>query len=163
MFGLHCVLAIGLAALANSLSPLGVLGCFVLVHLTLRLAAPITGTWPYVHRVEIGARFLIWFIGDAVRASWHVGRIVLSPRIDIQPALITYPLERPGDRMATVLGCLLTLTPGTLALDYRRDEGCFLILDARPAETVIADIRAIEVRLLAWLDAGIPKKERSTP
>ena len=68
-------------------------------------------------------------------------------------------------RPATILGCLLTLTPGTLALDYRRAEGCLQIhaLNARPATAVLTDIRAIELRLLAWLDAGQrPAAERKT-
>ena len=51
------------------------------------------------------------------------------------------------------------------ALDYRRAEGCLQIhaLNARPATAVLTDIRAIELRLLAWLDAGQrPAAERKT-
>jgi multicomponent Na+:H+ antiporter subunit E len=156
MFGLHFALAVGLAAFAGQLSPLAVLGSFALVHLVLRLAAPITGTWRYVRQVELGCQFLFWFVAEVLRASVQVARLVLGTRVDISPAVLSYPLERPGDRMGTILGCLLTLTPGTLALDYHRASGCLQIhaLNARPAAAVLADIRAIELRLLAWLDAG---------
>jgi multicomponent Na+:H+ antiporter subunit E len=58
--------------------------------------------------------------------------------------------------MATLLGALLTLTPGTLALEYDENRGLLYIhaLDARQREEVTGLLNELERRLLAWLDAG---------
>ena len=65
-------------------------------------------------------------------------------------------LLRADDRIATLLGCLLTLTPGTVAIDYLPEAGLMYIhaLDADDAGEVEAGVREIERRLLRWLDAG---------
>ena len=57
---------------------------------------------------------------------------------------------------ATLLGALLTLTPGTLALEYDENRGLLYIhaLDTRQREEVTGMLTELERRLLAWLDAG---------
>ena len=87
-----------------------------------------------------------------------VARIVLGREVAPQPAVVAMRLARRDERFATLLGCLLTLTPGTMALDYRPESGLMYIhaLDARTAAEVEAGVRAIERRLLRWLDAGAP-------
>ena len=164
MLGLHILVAIGLAAFAKTLTPLGVLAAFALVHLALRLGADLLGLRRYVRRLELGVLFGGWFALEVIKASLDVARIVLARDVAPQPAVIALRLHRPGDRFATVLGGLLTLTPGTMALDYRPQTGVMYIhaLDAGSAESVEAGVRAIERRLLRWLDAGsTPATERT--
>jgi multicomponent Na+:H+ antiporter subunit E len=82
-----------------------------------------------------------------------------------QPAVLRMELACRDERFATLLGCLLTLTPGTMALDYRPGSGLMYIhaLDARDAATIKAGVREIERRLLRWLDAGPPPATRHDP
>lgn len=156
MLGLHILLAVGLAAFAGAANPLGVAAAFVVIYVALRLARQLLGIERYLRRLELGVAFAAWFIGEVFRATLDVARIVLAREVAPQPAVIALRLRRPGDRFATVLGALLTLTPGTMALDYRPQTGVMYIhaLDAGNAEGVEAGVREIERRLLRWLDAG---------
>lgn len=158
MLGLHILVAIGLAAFAKTLTPLGVLAAFALVHLALRLGADLLGLRRYVRRLELGVLFGGWFALEVIKASLDVARIVLAPRVDPQPAVVALQLREPDERIATLLGCLLTLTPGTMALDYAPASGLMYVhaIHATDAAAVEAGVRAIERRLLRWIDAGAP-------
>ncbi|PKO56534.1 MAG: cation:proton antiporter, partial [Betaproteobacteria bacterium HGW-Betaproteobacteria-21] len=58
---------------------------------------------------------------------------------------------------------LLTLTPGTLALDYDPASGVLYVhaLDAGSAAEIEEGVRNIEDRLLAWMDAERPPAKGS--
>ncbi|HRP96066.1 MAG TPA: Na+/H+ antiporter subunit E [Rhodocyclaceae bacterium] len=161
MLGLHILLAAGLAAFSNALSPLGVFGAFVLVYLVLKFGAPVTGLATYVKRVELGTRFIVWFAIEVVKASLDVARLVLARRVRTEPAVVRVVLTRRDERLATLIGCLLTLTPGTMALDYEPEAGALIVhaLDVDAESRVEADVREIESRLLAWVDANEPDRE----
>lgn len=162
MLGVHILLAAGLAAFSNALSPLGVLGAFVLIYLVLKLGAPVTGLETYVKRVELGTRFVVWFAIEVVKASLDVARLVLARRVTTAPAVVRVTLQRRDERLATLIGCLLTLTPGTMALEYEPHTGVLYVhaLDIDAQSRVELAVREIETRLLAWIDAGqIPGKE----
>lgn len=158
MFGLHVLLAASLAAFADALSPLGVVLSFFGIHLLLSLGAGFLGLKAYVERVRLGTRFIGWFLVEILKASLDVARVVLGARVRPEPAILSLSLARRDDRIATLIGGLLTLTPGTLALDYDAARGVMLVhvLDARSADAVEAGIRGIESRLLRWIDAGQP-------
>ncbi len=156
MLGVHLLLAVGLAVFADALSPLGVAVAFVLILAALHLGSELLGLRRYVARLERGAGFAAWFAGAVFRAALDVARIALARRVAPRPAVVAIRLREPDARVATLLGCLLTLTPGTIALDYDADAGLMYVhaLDAEDAAAVEASVRAIEARLLAWLHAG---------
>ena len=165
MLGLHILLAIGLAAFADALSPLGVAAAFLVIYVALRLAIDLLGLRRYLRRLELGTAFSVWFVAEVFKASIDVARIVLGRKVAPQPAVIALRLARPDDRIATLLGCLLTLTPGTMALDYFPESGLMYIhaIDAKNAATIEAGVRAIERRLLRWIDAGAPPPPQRSP
>ncbi|MDO9596575.1 MAG: Na+/H+ antiporter subunit E [Azoarcus sp.] len=155
MAAIHLLLALGLAAFAKALTPLGVVVAFALVYVVLRTSGDLFGTRRYVTRLELGTTFLLWFIAEIFKASIDVARLVLGRRVDARPAVVAIRLQRADDRLATVIGCLLTLTPGTLALDYDPASGVLYVhaLDAGSAAEIEEGVRNIEGRLLAWMDA----------
>ena len=165
MLGLHLLLAIGLAAYADALRPLGVCAAFVAVYVALRLAIDLLGLRRYLRRLELGTTFTLWFVAEVFKASLDVARIVLGRKVAPQPAVIVLRLARPDDRIATLLGCLLTLTPGTMALEYLPESGLMYIhaIDAKEAAAVEAGVRAIERRLLRWIDADAPPPPPQSP
>ena len=165
MLGLHLLLAVGLAAYADALRPLGVFAAFVAVYLALRLAIDLLGIRRYLRRLELGTAFGLWFVAEIFKASLDVARIVLGRKVAPQPAVIVLRLARPDDRIATLLGCLLTLTPGTMALEYLPESGLMYIhaIDAKEAAAVEAGVRAIERRLLRWIDADAPPPPPQSP
>lgn len=165
MLGLHILLAIGLAAFADALSPLGVAAAFLVIYAALRLAIDLLGLRRYLRRLELGTAFSVWFVAEVFKASIDVARIVLGRKVAPQPAVIALRLARPDDRIATLLGCLLTLTPGTMALEYLPESGLMYIhaIDAKEAAAVEAGVRAIEGRLLRWIDADEPPPPPQPP
>jgi multicomponent Na+:H+ antiporter subunit E len=156
MLGLHILLAASLAAFAHALSLRGILGAFVLVYLVLKLGAPVIAVETYVKRIELGTRFVVWFAIEIVKASLDVARIVLARRVVTAPAVVCVTLKRRDEALATLIGCLLTLTPGTMALEYEPDTGVLYVhaLDVDAQSRVELAVREIETRLLAWIDAG---------
>jgi multicomponent Na+:H+ antiporter subunit E len=65
-------------------------------------------------------------------------------------------LRNCDERIVTLVAMLVTLTPGTLALDYEPRSGRILVhaLDTRSPDETERSVRAIERRLLAWIHAG---------
>ena len=59
MLGLHILLAVGLAAFADALSPLGVVAAFLVIYVALRLAIDLLGIRRYLRRLELGTTFTL--------------------------------------------------------------------------------------------------------
>jgi len=61
--------------------------------------------------------FWVWLIKEIFKSNFEVARIILSPRMPIQPQIITIDAsDLPGPSQATLANAI-TLTPGTLTLD----------------------------------------------
>jgi multicomponent Na+:H+ antiporter subunit E len=153
MLALHIVLSFGVAAFADSLSPMGVLFAFFLVYLVFKVGGRLARTGAYARRVELGTVFVFWFALEVFRASFDVARLVTAWKVDATPAIVPVRLAVQKDWVATLVGMLLTLTPGTMAMEYDSRAGLLYIhvLDTESVDTVDAAVRRIETRLLAWL------------
>ena len=90
MLGLHILLAVGLAAFADALSPLGVVAAFLVIYVALRLAIDLLGIRRYLRRLELGTTFTLWFVAEIFKASLDVARIVLGRKVAPQPAVIRH-------------------------------------------------------------------------
>jgi multicomponent Na+:H+ antiporter subunit E len=71
-----------------------------------------------------------------------VAVIVLSPRMDLKPGIIAYPLKVDRDFEITILANLITLTPGTLSVDVSDDRRILYVhaMDASDPEATKRDI-----------------------
>lgn len=67
-------------------------------------------------------RVIVSFLGEVVVASFRVATIVLSPRLNIRPAVVAVPLDIESDEQITIFANMITLTPGTLSLDVSEDR-----------------------------------------
>ncbi len=67
--------------------------------------------------------FFLFYIGEVLASNLRIARDVLSPRLRAAPAILEIPLA-PGltDWQAYLLGCLISMTPGTLTLDLTADK-----------------------------------------
>jgi multicomponent Na+:H+ antiporter subunit E len=153
MLGMHILLAVGIAAFANALNPIGIVGAFVLVYLVLKLGARLIRVGNYVKKLELGTAFVTWFAVEIVKASIDVARIVIARKVETSPAVVPIVLEDRREGPATLVGLLLTLTPGTMALEYEPDSGVMYVhaLDADSVDKVEHGVREIERRLLDWM------------
>ena len=76
-------------------------------------------------------------------SSWRVAKIVLRPKIDLEPGIISYPLTVDKDFEITMLANLITLTPGTLSVDVSDDRKTLFIhcIDVPDPQGTIDDIK----------------------
>jgi len=84
--------------------------------------------------------FLPWLLLQIVISNLRVARTALSPLSSIQPQFVKVD---PGlgalnanERALTILGCAITLTPGTLTVDITPDELYVHALDAESAQDI---------------------------
>lgn len=125
---------------ANLLSGLLVAGLIVIIFDT-----PKNGT--VVIRPIRVARFVAYFLFKLFEASFVVARTVIAPRDRIRTGIISVPLRGCSDAVATIVANAISLTPGTLTLEVRRDPLTLYVhaLDTRDVEKVRRDIRIFEV------------------
>jgi multicomponent Na+:H+ antiporter subunit E len=127
-------------SVANVLSGLLVAGAVVLAFDTGR-----AGT--VVVRPNHAARFALHFLYKVVEASVVVARTVITPKRRINTGIVAVPLHGCSDALATLIADAISLTPGTLTLEVRRDPLTLYVhaLDVREVEQVRADVRRLEL------------------
>ena len=132
------------ATLASDLS-----GGTLLLGLTLGLLIPpfTSAFWPgrpQTFRIGAAIKLLLVVLYDIMVANIAVARIVLGRVDGIRPMFVDVPLDT-GDRyVATILGSIITLTPGTLTIDIDMDKRVVHIhgLDVQDASVLIGDIKS---------------------
>ncbi|MEJ8279237.1 Na+/H+ antiporter subunit E [Pseudonocardia spirodelae] len=123
--------------------------------MTTRRRAPGRGGRP-----RAAAGFLVWFTGEFFRANAVVLREVLTPGHAIDPAVVRVRLRsRSAVELATIMS-LLSLTPGTLALDLTTGSRSPVLtvhgMHASDPEQLRASVHEMEDRLLAFLRRPTP-------
>jgi multicomponent Na+:H+ antiporter subunit E len=93
--------------------------------------------------------FIPWLIGQIVISNLRVARTALAPLSAIEPQFVKVA---PGmgalnkeERALTMLGCAITLTPGTLTVDVTPDTLYVHALDADSARDIREGIMAQRV------------------
>lgn len=120
----------------------------VLAHLALRFSRAERRRF---RKAGPALRFLAYFAKEVVVSAIRVARDVLAPHPRMRPAIIGVPLDVRTDGQITLLAILITLTPGTLALDVTPDRRTLLVhaMFAADADRVRRDIKGgFERRIL---------------
>jgi len=81
-----------------------------------------------VHReLRIGRMvgYAVWLVKEIIAAAFQVARLVLSPRMPVDPSMLEFHAELPNAGSQTILANSITLTPGTITVDI--DHGAFLV------------------------------------
>ncbi|QIB52844.1 Na+/H+ antiporter subunit E [Pseudomonas sp. OIL-1] len=152
MLLIHAVSAALLAWATLGLTPTRWLLAMLLFYLGCRLLGlAVPRVRVYAMRVEAGARFVPWYAYRIVAASLDVAAAVLDWRSTVTPAVVRVSLQTDDKRLITLISCLLTLTPGTLALDYLDKVLYVHVLDSRSADSVQHAVDEIEQRLAGWI------------
>lgn len=107
------------------------------------------------HRVPIRpwqtARFVAVFVGALVKASGVVAWEVVSPTNRINEGIVAVQLRTTSPGLMTLIANMVSLTPGTLTLEVRRDPPTLYIhvLHLRGIEEVRDGVRHFEDVALA--------------
>ncbi|MGD8395313.1 MAG: Na+/H+ antiporter subunit E [Candidatus Eiseniibacteriota bacterium] len=80
-----------------------------------------------LRKVPAAIGFLGFLVGELVLSSMRIAIDVLTPGPNRHPALVVVPLDVDSDLEIALLANLVSLTPGTLALEVSRDRREMLI------------------------------------
>ena len=103
---------------------LGLLSCLLTVWIVRRMGYFDDETFAFHYDWRL-LGFWGWLGLEVVKSSIEVARVVLRPRIDVEPRLVDVDGRELGPVDLAVLGNSITLTPGTLTLDVH--EGRLLV------------------------------------
>jgi multicomponent K+:H+ antiporter subunit E len=100
----------------------------VLIGLALAVALPMAtrGFWPgdvRLRRPVAALRLMGVVLADIVTANLLVARQVLGPPEELRPGFLEVPLAIADPFVATLLGSIVSLTPGTVSVDIDRELG----------------------------------------
>lgn len=103
---------------------LGVVSCLLTVWIVRRMGYFDDETFAFHYDWRL-LGFWAWLGVEVVKSSIEVARVVLRPRIDVEPSLVDVDGRDLDPVDLAVLGNSITLTPGTLTLDAH--EGRLLV------------------------------------
>lgn len=88
------------------------------------------------------ASLALLFLKELILSAWRVARLVMSPRMDLQPGIFAYRLKVDRDFEIALLANLITLTPGTLSVDVSADRTLLYVhaIDCSDVEQARRDI-----------------------
>ncbi|WP_096434537.1 Na+/H+ antiporter subunit E [Alteribacter populi] len=75
----------------------------------------------YFTRVIATVKLILLFIYKLILSNIDVVRIILSPKLDVEPGIIAVPTKLKTDWEVTLLATLISLTPGTLSMNFSPD------------------------------------------
>ena len=93
------------------------------------------------------AKFAAFFFYQLVASSIVVALTVLAPKNRIRMGIVAVPLRGCSDGVVTLIADAISLTPGTLTLEVRRDPLTLFVhaLDVRDISVLQREIRTLEV------------------
>ncbi len=102
--------------------------------------------WPNAPRLRkpvVAIRLLAVFAYDVLVANFQVARLVLGPNDKLHPAFIEVPLDLKDEFGVALLASLVTLTPGTVSVDYDPKTSILHVhaLDVTDAEAMVKEIK----------------------
>jgi multicomponent Na+:H+ antiporter subunit E len=77
--------------------------------------------------------YAAWLVKEIALAGLHVARMVLDPRMPVDPAMLEFHAELPNAGAQVILGNSITLTPGTVTVDI--EHGSFFVHALTDAST----------------------------
>jgi multicomponent Na+:H+ antiporter subunit E len=115
------------------------------------------GETHHVAETALHRQFLysFWLLREIAVANWQVVKIVLNPKLPIDPALIRFDSSVTSDLGITIMANSITLTPGTITLEV--EQGEFLIHALVDGEAAVDGVRSIQERVIA----ALPSQEQA--
>ena len=119
-----------------------------------RFYEPMTGFVRRPRMLGYVALYAAAFLVELVTANVDVARRVLAPSMPIEPAVVEMPLRVESDLAITTIANSITLTPGTLTMDYDRETNALYVhsIDGSDRAAIVEPIRRWEDYALAIFD-----------
>jgi multicomponent Na+:H+ antiporter subunit E len=87
-----------------------------------------------------------WLMWEVIKSNLHVARLVLSHPMRINPRFVRMDSPVKGHRAVTLLGCSITLTPGTVTVEADGDKLLVHALDEHAARGLLSGEMSRRVR-----------------
>lgn len=81
----------------------------------------------YFGRVIAFVKLTLIFIRELIIANIDMVKIVLRPKLNIQPGIIAVPTKLKTEWEITMLAALISLTPGTLSMDFSPENDTIFV------------------------------------
>ncbi len=81
----------------------------------------------FLYRLWKACGLVALFGYELVVSNIRVAHDVLTPRSRAKPGIVAVPLDIKTDVAITVLGNLISLTPGSLSLEVASDRSCLYV------------------------------------
>lgn len=118
----NILLAVLWATVTGTFSLGNLLVGFAIGYIVLLIARPTMGRTTYYARFWRVVMFVLRYLGELVWASLRVAYDVITPTFHMRPGVVAIPMEAKTDVEITMLANLISLTPGTIALDVSSDR-----------------------------------------
>jgi multicomponent Na+:H+ antiporter subunit E len=150
MLLLNLLLALAWMALTGEFNPFNFVVGFLLGYLMLRLSQRPGDPRNYFQRAALIIRFGFFYLKELFLANLRVAATVLSPKMQMTPAIVAIPLEAESELSISLLANLITLTPGSLTLDISADRHVLYIhtMYAEDIDRFRLEIKDLERRVL---------------
>jgi multicomponent Na+:H+ antiporter subunit E len=135
MFTFNIVLAFIWVVLNNSFTLADVIVGLLFGFLAIRLSWPVLSSEPFsfgrffslgkrnpIVLTGMWIRFIIFGFIEVVKSNIAVVKVVLAPKMKLNPGIVAIPLDIKSDAGITTLANVITLTPGTVSLDVSSDR-----------------------------------------
>ncbi len=111
---------------------------------------PVTGLDASLRPVPYAVLYAATFVWELVTANVDVAWRVVAPSMPIDPEVVEVPLRVESDLAVTTLANSITLTPGTLTMDYDPQANALYVhsIDGSNRDAVVEPIRRWEDYLL---------------
>jgi multicomponent Na+:H+ antiporter subunit E len=100
---------------------------FAFGYVVLFLLQRVLGHSGYFAKSMLLLRFAGFYALEVVRANLRVAFDVVTPALRARPGIVAVPLDARTDAEITLLANLITMTPGTLAVDVADDRSVMYV------------------------------------
>ncbi|GAA0330576.1 Na+/H+ antiporter subunit E [Oceanobacillus sp. FSL W7-1293] len=97
----------------------------------------------YLKKVWAIMKLIYLFMIELIKANIDVVKVVLNPKQDHQPGIVAVRTCLESDFEISMLAALITLTPGTISMDFSDDSKTIYVhsIDVPDKEIMIKDIQ----------------------
>ncbi|MCK6265804.1 Na+/H+ antiporter subunit E [Vibrio sp. ZSDE26] len=153
-FGWNMLLALAWVVLSGSYTISNLFAGMLMSYIVLAYALrdrPLFGA--YFGKLPKLLNFILFFIWDLIKANARVAYDVLTPTHLMKPAVIAVPLDIQSDGGITMFSSLITVTPGSLALDVSTDKKVLYVhmMYFEDEQLHIAEFKRLEAMIIDLL------------
>ncbi|CAM4433526.1 Na+/H+ antiporter subunit E [Vibrio astriarenae] len=154
-FGWNMMLALAWVVLSGSYTFSNLFGGMLLSYCVLAYVLRDRPAFElYFGKFPKMVKFVLFFIWDLIKSNARVAYDVLTPTHLMKPAVIAVPLDIKSDAGITVFSNLITVTPGSLALDVSTDKKVLFVhlMYFEDEQIHVAELKRLEAMVMEILE-----------